>query len=149
MAFTLDGKTLVSSGRDAAARLWDVRTHRRIATLNGHTGIVWSVDVSPDGKTAVTTSDDRTVRLWDLQTHQQLALLTGHTGVLRSALFAPDGNTLATSADDGTIRLWDTRAFNDPATLTDRACTIAGRSLTEQEWHRYVPDGVAYRRTCP
>ncbi|WP_217246910.1 trypsin-like peptidase domain-containing protein [Streptomyces sp. AC602_WCS936] len=149
VAFTPDGKTLASSGRDAAARLWDVSTHRRIATLSGHTGIVWSVVVSPDGKTVATTGNDRTVRLWDLRTHQQLALLTGHTGVLRSALFAPDGNTLATSGDDGTIRLWNTDAFNDLATLTDQACAIGGRSLTEQEWHRYVPDGVAYRRTCP
>lgn len=149
VAFTPDGKTLASSGRDAAARLWDVRTHRRLATLSGHTGIVWSAVVSPDGKTVATTGNDRTVRLWDLETHGQLALLTGHTGVLRSALFAPDGKTLTTSSDDGTVRLWDTDVFSDPATLTEKACTIAGRSLTEQEWRRYVPEGVAYHRICP
>ncbi|WP_306920810.1 nSTAND1 domain-containing NTPase [Streptomyces luteogriseus] len=147
--FTPDGKTLATSGRDAAARLWDVRTHRRLATLSGHTGIVWEAVVSPDGKTLATTGDDRTARLWDLQTHRQLALLTGHTGDLRSALFAPGGNTLTTSSTDGTVRLWDTNAFNDLATLTDQACTIAGRSLTEQEWRRYLPDGVAYHRICP
>ncbi|MFJ8195100.1 trypsin-like peptidase domain-containing protein [Streptomyces sp. NPDC096094] len=149
VAFTPDGRTLISSGRDAAARLWDVSTHRRIATLSGHTGIVWSAVVSPDGKTVATTGDDRTVRLWDLRTHQQLALLTGHTGVLRWALFAPDGSSLTTSGDDGAIRLWDTAAYNDLDILTNRACALAGRSLTEQEWHRYAPDGVAYRRICP
>nr|WSZ99206.1 trypsin-like peptidase domain-containing protein [Streptomyces sp. NBC_00857] len=149
VAFTPDGKTLASSGRDAAVRLWDVRTHRLLATLNGHIGIVWSAVVSPDGRTLATIGDDRTVRLWDLRTHRQLALLTGHTGVLRSVLFAPDGDTLTTSSDDETVRLWDTDAFNDLVTLTDKACTIAGRSLTEREWHRYVPGGVAYRRICP
>ncbi|MDQ0935202.1 WD40 repeat domain-containing protein [Streptomyces turgidiscabies] len=92
--------------------------------------------------------DDRTVRLWDLQTHRQLALFTGHTDVLRSAVFAPDGNTLTTSSDDKTVRMWDTDAFNDLPTLTHKACTIADRSLTEREWHRYVPDGVAYHRIC-
>ncbi|WP_443032757.1 WD40 repeat domain-containing protein [Streptomyces sp. DH41] len=98
------------------ARLWDVCTHRRIASLSGHVGIVGSVAVSPDGRTLATTGNDRTVRRWDLRAHGQLALLTGHTGVLCSALFAPDGNTISTSGDDGTVRLWDTDAFNDPAT---------------------------------
>ncbi|MFC7884714.1 trypsin-like peptidase domain-containing protein [Streptomyces sp. NPDC057376] len=149
VSFTPDGKTLVSSGRDGAAMLWDARTHRRLATLTGHTGVVWSAVVSPDGKTLATVGDDRAIRLWDIRTHRQLALYTGHTGVVSSAFFSSDGHTLVTSSSDLSVRLWDTRAFNDPATLTDRACAIAGRSLTEQEWHRYVPDGVAYRRTCP
>ncbi|CAL9639376.1 nSTAND1 domain-containing NTPase [Streptomyces sp. enrichment culture] len=149
VSFTPDGKTLVSSGRDSAVRLWDARTHRRLATLTGHTGIVWSAVVSPDGKTLATFGDDRTIRLWDIESHRQLALYTGHTSPVNSALFSPDGNTLVTSSSDLTVRLWDTRAFRDLATLTDRACTLAGRSLTEQEWDRYVPDGVAYHRICP
>ncbi|MBQ1008072.1 WD40 repeat domain-containing protein, partial [Streptomyces sp. RK23] len=129
--------------------LWDVRTHRSLGTLSGHTGAIWSAVVSPDGQTLATAGDDRTIRLWNIETHQQLALLTGHTGVLRSTVFAPDGDTLATSSDDETIRLWDTNAFNDLATLKDQACAIAGRSMTEREWHRYVPDGVDYQRICP
>ncbi|GAA2603388.1 MULTISPECIES: trypsin-like peptidase domain-containing protein [Streptomyces] len=149
VSFTPDGKTLVSSGRDGAVMLWDAHTHRRLATLTGHTGIVSSAVVSPDGKTLATVGDDRAIRLWDIETHRQLALYAGHTGAVHSAFFSPDGNTLVTSSSDLTVRLWDTDAFNDLDTLEDRACAIAGRSLTEQEWHRYVPDGVAYRRTCP
>ncbi|MGW0791443.1 nSTAND1 domain-containing NTPase [Streptomyces sp. NPDC002911] len=149
VAFTSDGETLVSSGLDGAVMLWDVHTHRRLATLTGHVGGVSSAVVSPDGKTLATVGDDRAVRLWDIETHQRSAFYTGHTGVVNSALFAPDGNTLATSSADMTVRLWDTGAFNDLATLTHKACTTAGRSFTEREWRRYVPEGVGYHRICP
>lgn len=149
VSFTPDGRSLVSSGRDGAARLWDVRDNRRLATLSGHTGAIWSAAVSPDGTALATVGDDRAVRLWDLRTHRQVALYTSHTGVLRSALFAPDGRTIVTSSDDETVRLWDTGAFADIAVLAHTACGIAGRSLTEREWNRYVPEGVPYRRICP
>ncbi len=76
-------------------------------------------------------------------------MLAGHTDSAQSVAFTPDGNTLTTSSDDGTVRLWDTDAFNDLATLTDHACTVAGRSLTEQAMAPDVRDGVAYHRICP
>lgn len=149
VTFTPDGKTLASSGRDGTVALWDAPTHRRLATLTGHVGVVWSAVFSPDGKTLATVADDRAVRLWDVETHQQLALYVGHTGVVNSAQFSPNGNTLVTSSSDMTVRLWETSVFNDPAALTRKACTIAGRPLTEKEWRRYVPGGVAYARICP
>lgn len=149
VSFTPDGTTLVSSDDAGAVMVWDVRTHRRLTTLTGHTGVVWSAVVSPDGKTLATAGDDRVIRLWDIETHRYSAMYAGHTGVVNSAFFSPDGNTLVTSSSDLTVRLWDTRAFSDRASLMDRACTLAGGSMTEQEWHQYVPEGVAYRRTCP
>ena len=43
----------------------------------------------------------------------------------------------------GTVRLWDM----DPEAWRARACTIAGRNLTQAEWDRYLPD-VPYEVTC-
>ncbi|MFD0250032.1 trypsin-like peptidase domain-containing protein [Streptomyces sp. NPDC127113] len=149
VSFSLDGKILVSSGHDGAVVLWDAHTRRRLTTLTVHTGVVWAAVVSPDGRTLATGGDDRAIRLWDIETHRMLTMYTGHTGVVKSAFFSPNGNTLVTNSSDLTVRMWDTQAFRDPAALTDQACALAGRSLTEQEWHGYVPDGVAYRPTCP
>jgi hypothetical protein len=30
-----------------------------------------------------------------------------------------------------------------------RACRIANRSLTAEEWRRYIGDSTPYRQTCP
>ena len=71
VAFSPDGKTLVSAGDDNTLRLWDPATRRAIGEpLRGHTSPVFSVAFSPDGKTLASTGDDGTVRLWDVAAHR-------------------------------------------------------------------------------
>jgi WD40 repeat protein len=91
-------------------RLWDAATGKLLATLQGHTGAVYSITWSPDGKTLASGSGDRTVKLWDAATGKLLATLQGHTGAVYSVAWSPDGKTLASGSDDRTVRLWDVAA---------------------------------------
>ncbi|MEV0974959.1 WD40 repeat domain-containing protein [Microtetraspora glauca] len=64
-AFSSDGRTLATAGRDGEIRLWDVATRRPIgAPIKGHQGFVTSLVFSPDGKVLASAGDDGTVRLW-------------------------------------------------------------------------------------
>lgn len=57
---TLD--VLVTSGRDASARVWDMRTKAQIHVLTGHTGTVSDVKCQDSDPQIITGSMDSTVR---------------------------------------------------------------------------------------
>jgi WD40 repeat protein len=50
VAFSPDGKQVVSGSRDNTVRLWDATTGAALQTLEGHSDWVSSVAFSPDGK---------------------------------------------------------------------------------------------------
>ncbi len=105
VAFSPDGKTVVTASYDKTARLWDVSSGQELHKLP-HGDSVISVAFSPDGKTVATASYDKTARLWDVSSGQELHKLP-HDGVVESVAFSPDGKTVATASSDKTARLWD------------------------------------------
>jgi WD40 repeat protein len=73
VAFSPDGKRVVTGSSDNTARVWDLTGATPVATaLEGHRGAVNSVAFSPDGKRVVAGSDDNTVQVWDTPPVEEL-----------------------------------------------------------------------------
>jgi WD40 repeat protein len=66
LAFTPDGRRVVSGHGDYTVRVWDTATGRELRCSTRHSRWVTSVACSPDGKAALSGSADHTVRLWRL-----------------------------------------------------------------------------------
>ena len=64
MAFSPDGKTILTGCWDGTARLWDAATAQPLGPPMRHPRLVLAVAFSPDGKTVLTGSIDGEVRLW-------------------------------------------------------------------------------------
>ncbi len=107
LAYSPDGRTLISSSDDHSIKLWDPENGALRATLNGHDSLVAAVAVSPDSALLASAGFDGVVRLWDLPSGQPRRVLRGHTDKLRSAAFSPDGHHVASAGSDKTIRVWD------------------------------------------
>ncbi len=105
IAFSLDGKTVASSG-DGGVRLWELETGKEIRRI-GEQAPTQSLALSPDGKLLAAGGWDNLVYLWEVASGKEIAKLSGHQGVVIAVAFAADGKTLASGGDHGAIRLWD------------------------------------------
>jgi WD40 repeat protein len=74
VAFSPDGKYILSGSMDGKIRLWDVRTGAQLRQFVGHSEEVASVAFSPDGK-HVLSGGDASTRLWDASTGQEIATI--------------------------------------------------------------------------
>ncbi|KAG4431566.1 hypothetical protein IFR05_012951 [Cadophora sp. M221] len=107
VAFSPDGKQVVSGSYDNTIRLWDAVTGAALQTLKGHSRSVTSVAFSPDGKQVVSGSYDNTVRLWDAVTGAVLQTLEGHLSSVTSVAFSPNSKQVVSGSWDKTVWLWD------------------------------------------
>ncbi|MEM7429530.1 MAG: WD40 repeat domain-containing protein, partial [Pseudomonadota bacterium] len=113
VAFSPDGKLMVSMGGDGVVGLWDATdpaAMRQIRKLEGHAegDNIWEGAFSPDGQLLATPGGDWTVRLWDVATGEPLGEpLEGHEGAVWDVAFSPDEKLLVTAGSDSTVRLWD------------------------------------------
>jgi WD40 repeat protein len=119
VTFSPDGRTMVSTSRDATVAIWDTGTFQMTKKLSGHVGSVYCALFSPDGKLLATCGDDLAVWLWSVPDYKLLRKIeNAHTAPVRSLSFTPDGATLASCGMDRTVRLWDVASGAPKRTMT-------------------------------
>ncbi|MBI5931562.1 MAG: protein kinase [Chloroflexi bacterium] len=110
VAFSPDGRSIASGGRDNQIIVWDAQNHTKRYVLTGHEDWINSVAFSPDGTVLASGSADNTVRLWDVASGQMLDQpLEASIGAVWSVRFSPDGQFLAAGGEDGLIQIWDVK----------------------------------------
>jgi WD40 repeat protein len=64
LAFSPDGRRLVSGSRDGMAKVWDTRTLEQVLNLGRHTDSVTAVCFSSDGSRILSASIDKSAIVW-------------------------------------------------------------------------------------
>ncbi|MCI0377776.1 MAG: hypothetical protein L0215_09230 [Gemmataceae bacterium] len=107
IAFSRDGKRLLSASFDHTVRLWDQQAQTTLATFSGHSDFVTSVAFSPDGTQFISGSKDRSVRLVDTATGKSLFTMSDRDEDVLAVAFHPDGKQLVASGYEPRISWWN------------------------------------------
>ena len=105
VAFSPDGRRILSAGADGTARLWG--PGNGMVSLQ-HGGPVNTGFFSRDGKTVITASDDGSARLWSVAGGRALSTLE-HGAPVNVARLGPNGRLAVTAGRDGVALIWDVR----------------------------------------
>jgi len=125
IAFTPDGKQLVSVAMDHTVRLWDLASGQEVGQFVGHTDYVTSVAISPDGKWLATGADDNTVRIWDLKSRMEMHRFKNEKFQHPAESFSPDSSHLAVSEFPG-VHIWDVSTFKQLQSFSDPHSYVTG-----------------------
>jgi uncharacterized delta-60 repeat protein len=119
VAFSRDGRYIVSGSTDYTARVWEASTGQEVARMT-HTARVDSVAFSPDGKFVVSGSKDKTARVWEAMTGKEISRMT-HGARVNSVAFSPDGRYVVSAGLDKTARVWEAATGKEMARMVHDA----------------------------
>jgi WD40 repeat protein len=158
IAFTPDGKQVLTGSFDKTIKLWDAVTGKEIKTFGGaagHQDLVLGVAISPDGHRFASVSSDKTAKVWELPhqrpSHKFLGIFEikntakdavpikslGHPQMVDSVAFSPSGKQLATAGHDGLIHIWDVEKWQQVREIKAHT-TPAASAIYALAWS---PDG--------
>lgn len=109
--WSLDGNVLITGGRDARLRWFELGHQKPLFELDAHRYAIYNLKMHPSGQWFASASRDASIKCWNIKEGNFLTRVTqlegnGHSHSVNHLLWL-DESTLLSASDDRTIRLWD------------------------------------------
>ena len=114
VAYSPDGKRLVTTCWDGKVRVWDTERWTLVDESPPYGDHAYCAEFSPDGRRIAyaggyyiwANSRVTSVRIWDIES-REVRSLEGHTRCVAGVAWNPKGDLLASCGWDGQVILWD------------------------------------------
>ena len=136
---------LASAARDSSVRTWRVDGDRLIEqSVVTDSGDVNDLVLSASGTRLATLGRDETLRVYRLDDGvPTLDLSLPVAGTAEDLVGFVGENALAVQTTHGAVDIWDL----DLSSALERLCSGTGKTITEQQWNRVLPD-ISYDPPC-
>jgi WD40 repeat protein/class 3 adenylate cyclase/tRNA A-37 threonylcarbamoyl transferase component Bud32 len=140
VAFSPDGRHLTTAAGQHV-HLWDVRTGKLVREIEQSVGLELStLEFSPDGEILAGAGTEPFVPLWDVDSGDPIGTRLAAGSGQAMLDFASDGRRLLMTLGNGKGVVWNIVG-------AQRACALANRTLTREEWETFLP-GRPYEPAC-
>lgn len=106
---------LISGGKDALLKLWDLKTETCLLEIPAHNFAIYSIQALNDGQTIITASRDKTIKSWSntLEFQQRLDFKVGGHRHSVNRLRVLAENRFVSVSDDKKIIVWNSGLKED------------------------------------
>ncbi len=106
IAFTPDGRTLISGSVDKTIRFWDSFTGGQTRKIEAHEAGVNAIAVSRDGKLVASGSFDNSAKIWSIDSGDHVKSFRNSKSQILSVCFDREASVLLTGSESGSIRVY-------------------------------------------
>ncbi len=124
IAFSNDGRFLVSASSDQSIRVWELSSGQLYGSLQGHDDEVWSVAIGRDGRNLASVGKGGALLWWALPEPRNEELNTQVTAIPGPRVFSPDGQTMAVGIGQDRVALVDLPTEHVTRIIENAACAI-------------------------
>lgn len=117
VAFTVDGRWIVTAGADGTLKVWDAANGSAQRSVDLGASKVTALDVL--GQRALTGHEDGSVQLWDLALGERIGQFRRNQASVWSVAFMGEPTRFLAAGHDWSVSVWDTRNPNAPVTAIE------------------------------
>lgn len=128
VAFSPDGKYVVTGSFDNTLKLWETATGKEVKTYGGpqgHLKMVLSVAFSPDGQLIASGSADNLIKIWDVPLSTPLRTQKAPVET-QAVTVSPDGKKVAYGGKDGLIHIVNAADFKEQTKCQGHRGAVTG-----------------------